>query len=49
MDIKHLKIFPYYRNVPDENGTLTVKCELLSYNEYINNLHYNPITHSNIF
>ena len=47
MDINNL-LFPYHRNVPDKNGNLTVVTDQLSYNEYVNNLHIDPIQYINM-
>lgn len=38
--------FPYYRNVPNEDGSLKVIKEWVTLRDYINNLHYNSITRS---
>lgn len=37
-------LFPYYYNVPDEYGRLKTRMNLLTFDEYINNVHMNPIT-----
>lgn len=37
-------LYPYYYNAPDEHGNLVVKMNLLTYEEYVNNVHVNPIT-----
>ena len=43
MDLNKI-LFPYYKNVPDANGHLKVVKEWVTYEDYINNLHYNPVT-----
>ena len=43
MDLNKI-LFPYYKNVPDKNGNLKIVREWVTYEDYINNLHYNPIT-----
>ena len=43
MDLNKI-LFPYYKNVPDKNGNLKVVKEWVTYEDYVNNLHYNPIT-----
>lgn len=47
MDVNNL-LFPYHRNVPDKNGNLTVVTDYLSYNDYVNNLHIDPIQYINM-
>ena len=47
MDINKL-LFPYHRNVPNEDGNLTVVTDYLSYNDYVNNLHIDPIQYINM-
>ena len=43
MDLNKI-LFPYYKNVPDTDGNLKVVKEWVTYEDYINKLHYNPIT-----
>ena len=47
MNVSDIK-FPYYRNVPDKNGTLTVKKEWVRYADYVKYLHIDPIKHINM-
>ena len=47
MDLNKI-LFPYYKNVPDKNGNLTVVTDYLSYDEYVNNLHIDPIQYINM-
>lgn len=37
-------LYPYYYNIPDEHGNLKVETNYLTFKEYVENVHVNPIT-----
>lgn len=38
-------LYPYYYNIPDENGNLKVMRNILTHDEYIKNVHIDPVTY----